>query len=194
MRYSSPFSWSLSPSTWRLCSRSRFHWQPAPVFQVCFAIRLWPSVLTSVLIPLTTLLGKITSYIWVIRLWLKTGDQIFARNRNCCLNRWDLCRIFRTRVNILVKAPRNKSTFLENEYVRYHVANDGEYHSSGLIDCMTYNPGGDSPSGIESTVILIFTTGWAIWSDCWVGLTLICDDPWSCTPTWPFLPILKQPK
>ena len=38
------------------------------------------------------------------------------------------------------------------------------------------------------------STGWSIWSDSWVGLTLICDVPPSCPPAQPVLAISHQPK
>ena len=37
-------------------------------------------------------------------------------------------------------------------------------------------------------------TGWLIWSDSWVGLTLILDVPSSCPLAQPVLPISYQPK
>ena len=43
--------------------------------------------------------------------------------------------------------------------------------------------------GMELTV-----TGWGIWSDSWVGLTLIFDVPPSCPAAQPVLPISHQPK
>ena len=63
------------------------------------------------------------------------------------------CKIFiRTKANVRVKSP-DPMTFPEDGYVRYHVAFDPE--NSGLMNCITYDPLGPSPSGIESKVVHI---------------------------------------
>ena len=90
---------------------------------------------------------------------------------------------FRTRVHVSLKPP-NKSTFPEDEYVKYHVAFDPErieaslggkgeerkksnknrnskrvafdQESTGLMNCITYDPQGPSPSGMETKVFFSF--------------------------------------
>ena len=97
----------------------------------------------------------------------------------------------------------------KNKYVLTLTIKNPSLEDGGMYRCNAFNQFGDSNANIdlnfesefrserekgEGTNLTEVTTGWPIFSDSWVGLTLICVVPLSCLAVQPLLPTSHQPK